>query len=43
MSFLSLFGPKIALAFHGYIKDIIIILVEYLINIEVRLVLCEIS
>jgi len=43
MSILSLYGPKIAFGCHGYIKDKIIILVVYFINIGVRLVLCEIS
>jgi len=43
MLFLSLYGPKIAFGCHSYIKDIIILLVEYFINIEVRLILCEIS
>jgi len=43
MSFLRLYGTKKAFGYHGYIKDIIIILVEYFINIEVKLVSCEIS
>jgi len=43
MSFLSLNGAKTAFGCHGYIKDIIIILVVYSFNLGERLVMCEIS